>query len=379
MSATAKTSAPTTRAPASQRGDSAVIDNPGDPIVKTSLTDLLREELGEEPERPEENKIPSKKTRTPAQAARDADPEDDESLDDESEPEASAEDAESEEDTAPDAEDSTEETENTEGETEETEETDEESEELDENSPKVPKALQKRFHKLTSERNELRAQVTDLERQLSAKPAAAATSFEAQVQAVRSPSELERLRTQFEQWEELAISNPEGLQIPGKDGAEATTYSAEQMRALLVNTRRALRAMPARERFLEEKKAKDTEALRAYPAYQDPDSSLAKAYAAVVERAPGLEAAVPDLKLFVADALRGRALRTKAAKTDSLPGRPIAREKTPPSGGRSSAPARATTPVASELRSRRANEALARVEKSGHVDDLAEALEARFG
>ncbi len=360
-----------------------MIKNPGDPIVKTSLTDLLREELGEEPERPEETKAPSQKPRRPAKDARDADQEDDESLDDESEPEASDADDESEEETAPSAADSTEETESTEGETagetEETDETDEESEELDENSPKVPKALQKRFHKLTSERRELRAQVADLERQLSAKPAATATSFEAQVQAVRSPSELERLRTQFEQWEELAISNPEGLQIPGKDGAEATTYSAEQMRALLVNTRRALRAMPARERFLEEKKAKDTEALRAYPAYQDPDSSLAKAYAAVVERAPGLEAAVPDLKLFVADALRGRALRTKAAKTDSLPGRPIAREKTPPSGGRSSAPARATTPVASELRSRRATEALARVEKSGHVDDLAEALEARFG
>ena len=241
--------------------------------------------------------------------------------------------------------------------------------------PKVPKNLQKRFDELTGKIHKLTA---ENERLKTATPAQtrAPSSIEEEVQQARTIEQLDQLQARYEAWEEFALQHPDGHEIPGKDGGEPTVYTAEQSRAILVNMRRALRAIPAQVRAIEAVQAQDIAAHKAFPAYANPDSPMSKAYDAIVQRAPALVRAMPDLKLFVADALRGRELRTKGIKP-GLPGKPAVRVQAPPPGGRG-APLRGKPP-GGDAKAQQQARSLARVEKTGSVNDLASVLEGRLG
>lgn len=241
--------------------------------------------------------------------------------------------------------------------------------------PKVPKNLQKRFGELTTQLKEKDAEIARLK---AGSQAAAAertySSVEEEVRGASTPEALAKLQQRFEYWEEQAIANPDGLELPGVNGGQPVTYTAEQMKGILLNARRALRAIPAQERFIEQLAAQDAAAFKAFPAYRDANSPLSKAYASIVERAPGLVRSVPDLRLFVADALRGRAIRLagKGGRAD-LPGRPAVTRGAQPPVTRQPSRGAAPRGRAEEYKAK-----LARAEETGSEEDLAAALESRL-
>jgi len=408
---TAKTSAPAAGAPASQQENSAA-NNPGTIEQDQAFTDDLLAELGDAPARPK------KKTTAPADEGEDDDapeagagadedddsPEagaagegegDDQETDEERLTRLGQQEGESDEDYATrlqeEGVDAGEiageieaarqaELQQQEGESDEDYAARLEAEGVDiadvkAVTPKVPKNLQKRFDELTGKIHKLTAENDRLKAAAPAQVRAPST-IEEEVQAARTPEELNTLQARYEAWEEFALQHPDGHEIPGKDGGEPTVYTAEQTRAILVNMRRALRAIPAQTRAIEQVKAQDAAAHKAFPAYDNPDSPVSKAYDAIVQRAPALARMVPDLKLFVADAMRGRELRTKGIKS-GLPGKPAVRVQAPPPGGRG-APIRGKSPVGDAKVQARVK-SMARVEKTGSVDDLASVLEDRFG
>lgn len=316
------------------------------------MTDLLLAEFGEQPARPQTEE---KGQRSEARGQK---PEADET------------------ETAETATEGTEETEAetaeaTEGEGETTEtEGDEPAAEVEETEPKVSPTLQKRFNELTQARKEAEAEVVRLKAAANAKPPG---SIELEVAAVNTADDLSALEARYQAWEDFAMANPDGVEIPARNGGEPVVYSAEQIRGLLMNMRRGLRAIPGRTRFIEQKVARDAEAHKAYPAFEDADSPLSKAYEATLQRHPSLSA-VPDLKLLIADAARGRAQRLKPGQVQ-LAGKPVVRAAALPPSGRG-APARgAAMPMD---KARQQADLRARVEKTGSHDDLEALLETKL-
>ena len=391
----AKPSAPASGAPASQRANEDPISS-GTIQPSGSLTDFLREQLDHDGDAPAR---PAKTTTKPAAPASAGDDEDDTaspaSPADADDQAATPDDARAQREGESEAEhearladlDAAEAQDQADARAQLEDESDADYEarlaELDaadataaEAKDKVSPALQKRFGELTGR---IKAQEAEIARLKAATPAPAArpaSSMEEAVQSAATEEELTAAQTRFEDWEEFALSHPDGYEQPGKDGAEPVVYTPEQMRTLLIQARRALRGIPKQAAFIAQSKAADTEAHKAFPAYNDPDSPLAKAYADIVQRAPGLARSVPDLKLFVADALRGRALRTKGASAPALPGRPVVRPAPQPPASRG-APMRSVRTVATQSQQRLVSRAKA--EQTGSFDDLTAAIESKFG
>jgi hypothetical protein len=384
--AKAKTSAAAPSAPASQRENQGAPITPGAPIEKNeSLTDLLRAELNDEPERSTDTETTTTTTTRPVRKTAVATEEGaDTAAEDEAETEEGAEEVSTEGEETTETEDTETEGEET-AEGEETEEQSEESETeeadaaADGEAPDlkgVSPGLRKRFKQLTDRVKAAEAERDQVKQQLSARPAAPAGSLEERVRRADTPEQLDQMQQNLEQWEEFALSNPEGAELPGKDGA-TITYSQEQIRGILIDVRRAMRAVPTQRGQLEAAKAQDAEARKAYPDYANPDSAVSKEYAALVAAHPSLPRLVPSLRLLVADAARGRALRAKSAPP-VRPGKPIVRSGVPPVVTRV-APTRGQAPQSAQQKAQRLTAARARAEEHGGADAVADVLMAKFG
>lgn len=212
--------------------------------------------------------------------------------------------------------------------------------------------------------------------------AAPAGSYEEQVASVDSLAGLEAVRARMEQLEDLGLSYPDGMPMSdGKGGvlkdAEGNDrhYTPEQMRAVLLGARRALRTVPTRAAFLGERIREDKAAATAYPDYAKEDSPLSVGYAEFVRQHPALARSRADLKTWFADAERGKRLRIKAAAQPGagLPGRAIVRGDAAPSATARRVPAAAplkSTDKATKLA------ALAAKAESGNPEDMEAYLEA---
>lgn len=215
--------------------------------------------------------------------------------------------------------------------------------------------------------------------------AAPAGSYEEQVAGADSLAGLEAVRARMEQLEDLALSYPDGMPMSdGKGGvlkdAEGNErlYTPEQMRAVLLGARRALRTVPTRAAFLGERVREDKAAATAYPDYAKEDSPLSVGYAEFVRQHPALARSRADLKTWFADAERGKRLRIKAAAQPGagLPGRAIVRADAAPSATARRVPAAAplkSTDKATKLA------ALAAKAESGNPEDMEAYLEAARG
>lgn len=111
-----------------------------------------------------------------------------------------------------------------------------------------------------------------------------------------------------------ARMNPDGGELPdGKGGKIEKT--AEEVRAILADAEEMLEeAVPARQRYLEQRRTFDQQATAAYSWLKDTKSPAAIAHAALMRQYAPLLRAIPEARLVMADALVGASLRVQASK-----------------------------------------------------------------
>jgi hypothetical protein len=151
-----------------------------------------------------------------------------------------------------------------------------------------------------------------------------------------SPRDLDAVEERLQQVEDWALDNEGGV-VEEKDGEEVVKYSKAQVRGVLRDARAGLRAVEGRRSFFASQARMDADAVKAYPDLGDEDSGLARGVEAVLRARPALAREVPDIRLFLADAIAGRRARLAAAKGGKRIGKPSVRQgaigQKPPSGG----------------------------------------------
>lgn len=111
-----------------------------------------------------------------------------------------------------------------------------------------------------------------------------------------------------------ARMNPDGGELPdGKGGKIEKT--AEEVRAILADAEEMLEEhVPARQRYLEQRRTFDQQATEAYSWLKDTKSPAAIAHAALMRQYAPILRAIPEARLVMADALVGASMRIQASK-----------------------------------------------------------------
>lgn len=154
-----------------------------------------------------------------------------------------------------------------------------------------------------------------------------------------------------------ARMNPDGGELPdGKGGKIEKT--AEEVRTILADAEEMLEEhVPARQRYLEQRRTFDQQATEAYSWLKDTKSPAAIAHAALMRQYAPILRAIPEARLVMADALVGASMRIQASKQaaaakaggaekkPTLPGRPGAATpaKAPPAAVSRPAPKTSAT------------------------------------
>jgi chemotaxis protein histidine kinase CheA len=243
---------------------------------------------------------------------------------------------------------------------------------------KVPKGVQKRFDELTRTIHELKAALKQERAEApAAKPVARSSNpFEQLALEAETAADIAKLTESLQDIEDQATAMRDGGVFDV--GGEKREKTAEEVAALLVNCRRALRMLPGRLTAIQAVREAEAAAVTVYPSLADPESAESTEYATLVRAHPEL-ARVPGIKLIVADARAHRLAREAKAKEAAgrrgLPGKPVQR-------------AAAAAPALPGVSARRhvpppAKEAAVaarykRAEESGSSGDLARLIEAQL-
>lgn len=151
-----------------------------------------------------------------------------------------------------------------------------------------------------------------------------------------------------------ARMNPDGGELPdGKGGKIEKT--AEEVRSILADTEEMLEEhVPARQRYIANRRTFDQQAEQSYAWLKDTKSPAAIAHAALMRQYAPLLRSIPEARLVMADALVGASMRVQAAqqaaakkgdKKSALPPRPGAAgpAKAPPAAVSRPAPKTSAT------------------------------------
>jgi hypothetical protein len=337
----------------------------GEPIDAALEADIFRE-LGGKPESAESD-TEHDETEATAEGSEDSGASDEAEANEEA---AATDDAETEATTA-----------EAEGDTE-TEAT-EEGAEAEEEPEAVPKWAEKRFAELTRQIKERDREITGLKQAAPAgTPPRAPLGLEAEILQASTPEQLGALRQRFDELEDLALANPDGLEIPGKrEGDEPAIYTREQMSQLRINARRAIRLLPEREQQIKVGQQYERAAHEAYPGFDNPESEEAQSAAYLLQVVPELRR-YPAWKQLVGDALvteRARLAKAKASATanKTVAGKPLAGKPVVKAAARPPAvpgkPSRA--PVVPLPKAQQLTKARERLARSGSEADVANLLE----
>jgi len=250
----------------------------------------------------------------------------------------------------------------------------------------TPEWAKKRFGELTGQIRQLK-QENDQLRQASTgsnAPVRPAVS-DLDILSAETPEQLARLRESFEQVEEFAELNPDGVEAD-PDKPDAKPFTRDQIAQARFNARRKLREIGQREKQLEHQQKFNAAAHTLYPALNEPDSVESAALKHVLQQVPELRR-LPGYRIIIGDAIAGERLRTKAAQAAAAakkspngqplsgkPAAPAARKAPPAVNG---APSRGSAAPAGKVAQRQ--KARTRAMNSGSEADIADLVEASLG
>lgn len=234
----------------------------------------------------------------------------------------------------------------------------------------------------------LKAQNEELRREKpapveAAKPIVPLAPIQDRVLLAGSVDELDALAAEFGTLQDRCIEFPDGFEVPAlRAGDEPRVISPEEVRSLLVKANRIMREIPVRARELEVQSASDQRAKELFPGYDDPNGLENRVYNQLTSLAPQLRR-LPNLRLFIGDAVAHERVRSGAAKKPAdlkrgpdgkpLPGAAVVRKLAPPPVP--AAPTRAASSAASTSLAQQ--KALwAKQTKEGGVDNLAMIVES---
>lgn len=265
---------------------------------------------------------------------------------------------------------------------------------------KAQRAFEARIGELTAKRKEAETRATTAEQRIAAleqelaeakapratSPADLATGVPG-LDDLDTPEAVQAREQQVQNSKYWALQHLDGATVADGKGGEIE-ITAEQARAILANAERALAALPARRKFLEERAAHSTAARQVYPWLYDTANATAQAELKRIRRDLSAKrvADLPEFDLILGDAIVGQSVReghytlvpAAAAAAKPAPGAKPGSVSAPPTAPKVAPSPKAIAPTvsrpAAKAESPRATAAKSRFFKTGSLDDLAEAL-----